>query len=193
MNFDVDDASTPARLGVECLGEALNTSSGMVYFLICDDDHYWKGAHDFCADNGYDSLATFQSDAEFQFGGELLTSSRNEYQYPDGSSRDSSTWMGFTRGPDCTPITSTNMPYNSVCSSDISNYYWLDNSSTSWINTSHWIGGEGTNTVEHCAMLLMHNTGQIGFYDLYCDYVPSNPHNQWSISHTRPSMCVKRQ
>ena len=193
VNFNMDDPTAQARLGVECLGEAMATSNGTVYFLLCDDDHYWKESHDFCADNGYDSLATFQSDAEFQFASTLLTSSRNDYQYPDGSNRDSSIWTGFTRGPDCDPVESTNMPYNSVCSSGISNYYWIDNSDTSWLNTSHWIAGEGSNAVEHCAMLLLHNSGQIGLYDLYCDYVDSSPHDAWSITHSRPSMCVKRQ
>ena len=192
INFDEDSPEISARLGVECLGEAMNTSDGVVYFLICDNDHYWKTAHDFCADNGYDSLATLQNDAEFQFLSNLLISSRDDHTKPDGSNRNSSAWLGFTRGPDCAPATSTNMGYNSVCGSGQSNYYWLDNSDTAWINTSHWISGEGSNSIEHCGMLLYNSTGT-GFYDLYCEYVPTAPHNQWSIEHTLPSACVKRQ
>ena len=84
------------------------------------------------------------------------------------------------------------MGYNSVCGSGQANYYWLDNVDTSWINTSHWISGEGSNSVEHCGMLL-YNTSGTGFYDLYCEYVPSAPHNNWSIEHTLPSACVMRQ
>ena len=198
-DFDADDdvsnavPDVPPRLGVECLGEPMNTSNGTVYFLICDNDHYWKTAHDFCIDNGYDSLATLRSDAEFQFVSNLLVSSRDDYTKPDGSNRNSSTWLGLTRGPDCAPVTNSNMPYTSVCGSGTSNYFWIDNSSNSWINSSHWISGEGNNTVEHCAMLLYSNSGDLGFYDLYCDYVGANPHSTWSIQHTLPSMCVKRQ
>ena len=131
----------------------MSTSGGVVYFLICDNDQYWKTAHDFCADNGYDSLATLESDAEFQFLSNLLISSRDDYTTPDGSNRNSSAWLGFTRGPDCSPGSNSNMGYTSVCGSGQSNYYWLDNADTSWINTSHWISGEGNNSVEHCGML----------------------------------------
>ena len=192
VNFGTD-SSSPARLGVECLGEAISTNTGMVYYLICDDDHYWKQSHEFCNDNGYDSLASFSNDIEFQFASSLLLSSINDYQNADGTNRSGSIWTGLTRGPDCTPVTNTNMNYNSVCGSGTSNYYWIDNASTSWINSSHWISGEGNNSVEHCAMLVNHSSGNIGFYDLYCDIVNTSPHDQWSSSHHRPSMCVKRQ
>ena len=165
-----------------------------MYFLLCDDDHYWKGAHDFCSENGYDSLATLESDAEFQFASNLLLSSINDYQNADGSNRSGSIWVGLTRGPDCSPVGNTNLGYNSVCGTGISNYYWIDNAPSSWLNSSYWIGGEGSNSVEHCAILVNYQgSGNVGLYDLYCDNVASSPHNQWSVSHNRPSMCVKRQ
>ena len=189
-----DDDTVDARLGLECLGEAYNNGTDTVYYLICDNDYYWKHAQDFCVDNGYDSLATMHDDAEFLFVSTLLTNNRENYTDPNGNNRDQRAWTGFTRGPDCSPVSNTNTGFQSVCGLVKGSYYWIDNGDTSWIDGSHWFNNEGDNSVEHCAQLKVdQNTGQVGFWDLYCDNVTTAPHDQWSLSHTRPSMCMLRQ
>jgi hypothetical protein len=163
-----------------------------VYFLICDDDQYWKNGQVFCEENGYDGLATLHSDAEFQFLSDMLNTNQGIID-PNGSNRDARGWLGFTRGPDCAPVTNTGTGFASVCGTSVSSYYWLDNGDTSWVSGSYWFPNEGSNNVEHCTQLKLNTaTGEVGMWDLYCDVVNTAPHDQWSLSHTRPSICVKR-
>lgn len=179
-----------ARLGVECYGELRPSGLVSVYYLICDNVFHWKKAQDLCVSAGYDSLATLHSQEEFQTVSEMLENNA-VYTAPDGTPRMSRAWVGFTRGPDCFPSPDSNMGLPSICSSTISDYYWLDGGSTSYLNPDHWWNGQGTNDIEHCAELNV-EFGQTGFSDLYCDVAWLQPHYTVSLDHVRPSICMKR-
>ena len=54
-----------------------------------------------------------------------------------------------------------------------------------------WVDSElsSNNSVEHCSYIEL---SEPGFYDIYCDYAPSAPHDGWSQMHTQAPVCVKR-
>ena len=185
-----DSAVQPARLGVECYGELLPSGLSAVYYLICDNSFHWKKSQDFCVDAGYDSLATMHTEEEFQSFSSLL-SSQTSYLDPNGVIRVPRAWVGFTRGPDCFPSPDTETGFTSLCTTAISDYYWVDSGSDSYVNPNHWWNGQGTNNIEHCVELYWEN-GEVGFSDLYCDVAWLQPHYTPSLTHTRPASCVKR-
>ena len=189
QDFHDRDVNT-ARLGVECYGKLHVSSESEVYYLICDNEHYWKEAQNFCVENGYDSLATLHLDSEFQALATQLSDSV-DYAMPDGSSRSGEVWLGFTRGPDCFPTANeTVMGFPSICSADPSDYYWIDGGSRYYINATHWWAGEGTPAGEHCVEMKL-EAGEAGFWDLYCDTTEMPPHNTWAGDHVRPAVCMK--
>ena len=158
-NFDDDhDISiVPAALGVECYGELITHSDGSeFYVLACDNDQYWRGAEQFCIENGYDGLITAKDDEEFQA---LFSFAIVNETYESSSSRlREHMWTGYTRGPDCSPVPDTLTFYPSVCTSTLSNYYWTDGTSDAYIDaspSSYWVDSEITaqNSIEHCTVL----------------------------------------
>jgi hypothetical protein len=206
-------------MGLECYGEAFTNSDGSeVYYLFCDNDQYWVNANDFCVDNGYLGLATMKNNDEYQAFVSMTNTSLG-YTPTIGTCEDPShltendctqaneiwnprarpnPWVGFTRGPDCSPFTTNNSPYPSVCTSDFTKYYWIDQSDSSYISNNllaYWFDNEMNyaNNSEHCSYL--HTTSaEDGFFDLYCNLVPgSSSESAWSLRHTNASACMLRQ
>ena len=183
------------RIGVECYGNRYNLVGEDFYMLYCDADLYWKNAQDFCVDNGYDGLISVRSQEEMDVLSQLGSSLRGDGMYvsSDPSVTWSQPWVGLTRGPDCSPVTNTSTGFPSVCTSNRTNYYWIDGTSNAWYPSMSavWLDSElsANNSVEHCAYIEL---SEPGFYDIYCDYVPSSPHNTWSQTHTQAPVCVKR-
>ena len=206
VDFDADDAAN-AVLGLECYGKKQTLSDGSEFYaLFCDNDQYWKAAQDLCTDNGYDGLITMRSDEERQILFDMAIA-HDSFTSPLGRPRSPS-WAGLTRGPDCAPVSTTNSPFMSVCGQNITNYYWIDGSSTLPIESdldAFWHSAEMLyinepndltmhNQDEHCAYLHIAG-GDVGLFDLYCDLVPSSTntsHHNWSLNHTRSSACMKR-
>ncbi len=237
IDFD-DDHEVDAVLGIECYGEAFtNADNTQVYYLFCDNDQYWVNADQFCIDNGYISLATMANDDEYQA---FVTMTQVHHSYLSETCDDPSflnqadcevtstwtqkvrpnPWIGFTRGPACSPLSGTHPLYQSVCTSDKEKYYWLNGEDTTFISADmekYWINSElsAPNPDEHCAF--MHRKGictdtqhlnrtncenagetwtwnEYGFFDLYCDLVPgTGSHSGWSQEHTNGSTCMLRQ
>lgn len=200
-NYDSDHDIdvVPAPLGLECYGELITHSDGsQFYILACDNDVYWREAERFCTDLGYDGLFTAKDNEEFQAISDFAAT--NESYEPNSPRLREFMWTGYTRGPDCSPMPDVQTSHPSVCMSTLSNYYWTDtNIPDAYIDaspSSYWIDSEmsAQNNLEHCTVLTLPHSSitEIGFYDLYCDYVPTGSNATWSVTHTKASGCMKR-
>ena len=102
---------------------------------------------------------TAKDDEEYQALFAIATTNKS---YNGGSptrTRDN-LWTGYTRGPDCSPVTNTSTGHASECTSSISNYYWTDGSPSAFIDlatSSYWVDSEisAQNSVEHCTVLTL--------------------------------------
>lgn len=121
----------------------------------------------------------------------LGSSLRNDGVYVSGD--PNVTWSQPCIGPDCSPVIDTATAFPSECTSDRNNYYWIDETSNAWYHSMSavWFDSEisANNAVEYCAYIEL---SEPRFYDIYCDYVPSSPHNVWSQTYTKAPACVQR-